>query len=44
MLISGSGALGGSSAIALPPGFSDSPEGTSPDQGRESAAPKSEVY
>jgi len=34
MLSSGSGALGVSSAMAQPPGFTDSPEGTSPDQGR----------
>src|SRR2546426_520841 len=34
MLSSGSGAFGVSSAISQPPGFTDSPEGTSPDQGR----------
>src|SRR5207245_6793025 len=34
MLSSGSGAFGVSSAISQPPGFADSPEGTSPDQGR----------
>src|SRR5437667_12276616 len=34
MLSSGSGAFGVSSAMAQPPGFTDSPEGTSPDQGR----------
>src|SRR5439155_10877710 len=34
MLSSGSGAFGVSSAISQPPGFTDSPEGTTPDQGR----------
>src|SRR5437667_4310184 len=34
MLSSGSGAFGVSSAISQPPGFTDSPEGTTPDPGR----------
>src|SRR2546428_2823931 len=34
MLSSGSGAFGVSSAMSQPPGFTDSPAGTSPDQGR----------
>src|SRR5437899_12169819 len=33
MLSSGSGAFGVSSAISQPPGFTDSPEVTTPDQG-----------
>src|SRR5712691_12138139 len=38
MLSSGAGAFGVSSAMNQPPGFSDSPEGTSPDQGRNRRA------
>src|SRR5712691_3559848 len=38
MFSSGAGAFGVSSAMNQPPGFADSPEGTSPDQGRNRRA------